>query len=119
SVFALLHHAAVRKLSGYQDRLTGLANRSAFLNALQRSAPLVQRHRESMSVAMIDLDNFKSVNDQYGHAMGDEVLRRVAQTIATTLRTSDMVARYGGEEFCAYFPNTSVDGAVSVLRRSL
>lgn len=119
SVFALLHHAAERKLSGYEDRLTGLPNRSAFMTALQRSAPLVQRHRESMSVAMIDLDHFKSINDQYGHAMGDEVLRRVAETIATTLRTSDMVARYGGEEFCAYFPNTHVDGAVSVLRRSL
>ncbi|MGQ0815445.1 MAG: response regulator [Gemmatimonadota bacterium] len=119
AVAALLHHAAERRIEGRHDRLTGLANRVAFMEALQRARPLVRRHRSPLAVAMLDLDHFKGVNDQYGHGMGDEVLRQTARTIAKSLRLSDVVARWGGEEFCVYFPDTDGPGAIIALYKAL
>ena len=66
---------------------------------------------------MLDLDYFKSINDQHGHLVGDSILRRVAELLANSIRTVDIVARYGGEEFVVILPETAVDGAVVFAER--
>ena len=95
------------------DRLTGVANRQALLAALFPEVERATRYERPLSVAFVDLDDFKAVNDSYGHASGDVVLRGVAQTIAAHLRASDMIGRYGGEEFMLILTETDVEeGAV-------
>ncbi len=119
AVAAHLGHAAERRLEGRVDGLTGLPNRAGFLDAMERALPLSRRNRQPLAVGMIDLDHFKSINDTYGHSVGDEVLRRTAQTIARALRTSDYVARWGGEELCVLLPDTTTQGAVRALGKAL
>jgi diguanylate cyclase (GGDEF)-like protein len=75
------------------------------------------RYDSTMALLMIDLDHFKSVNDTYGHLVGDDVLRDVAQLLHDTIRTSDIVARYGGEEFLVLLPETDDEGAESFAER--
>jgi diguanylate cyclase (GGDEF)-like protein len=95
------------------DRLTGVANRQALLAALFSEVERATRYERPLSVAFVDIDHFKAVNDTYGHAAGDIVLRGVAQTIAANLRASDMIGRYGGEEFMLILTETGVEeGAV-------
>ena len=95
------------------DRLTGVANRQSLLAALFAETERAGRYGRPLSVAFVDIDHFKSVNDTYGHAVGDIVLRGVAQTIAANLRTSDMIGRYGGEEFMLILTETNIEeGAV-------
>src|SRR6185436_10285844 len=101
------------------DPLTSLPNRAAFREAYLRNVSLASRKREPISAAILDLDRFKHVNDSYGHAMGDEVLRKAAELIGGSLRKSDLLARWGGEEFVALFPNTSADGAANAVRKAL
>jgi diguanylate cyclase (GGDEF)-like protein len=94
------------------DRLTGVANRQALLAALFAEVERASRYERPLCVAFVDIDHFKAVNDSYGHASGDTVLRGVAQTIAENLRTSDLIGRYGGEEFMLILTETNVeDGA--------
>lgn len=119
AVSAQLAHAAERRLEGRVDGLTMLPNRTAFMDALGRAAPLALRNHQPLSAAMIDLDHFKSVNDTHGHAMGDQVLQTVAQTIAGALRTSDLVARWGGEEMCVFMADTTAAGGVRALSKAL
>lgn len=119
AVSAQLAHAAERRLEGRVDGLTMLPNRAAFMDALERATTLAHRNQQTLAAAMIDLDHFKSVNDTYGHAMGDRVLHACAQTISRALRTTDFVARWGGEEMCVFFPDTSVTGAVRALEKAL
>jgi diguanylate cyclase (GGDEF)-like protein len=95
------------------DRLTGVANRPALLAALFNEVERANRYERPLSVAFVDIDHFKAVNDTYGHAAGDEVLRGVAETIRTNLRATDMIGRYGGEEFMLILTETEVeDGAL-------
>ena len=95
------------------DRLTGVANRQALLAALFSEVERASRYDRSLSVAFVDIDHFKAVNDNYGHHVGDVVLRGVAQTISANLRASDMIGRYGGEEFMLILTETGVEeGAV-------
>src|SRR5262245_34142562 len=95
------------------DRLTGVANRQSLLAQLFAEVERAARYERSLSVAFVDIDHFKAVNDTYGHAVGDVVLRGVAQTIADNLRASDMIGRYGGEEFMLILTETNVEeGAV-------
>ncbi len=95
------------------DRLTGVANRQSLLAALFAEVERATRYERPLSVAFVDIDHFKAVNDTYGHASGDVVLRGVAQTIAAHLRASDMIGRYGGEEFMLILTETDVEeGAV-------
>jgi diguanylate cyclase (GGDEF)-like protein len=95
------------------DRLTGVANRQSLLASLFAEVERASRYERPLSVAFVDIDHFKAVNDSYGHAAGDVVLRGVAQTIATSLRASDMIGRYGGEEFMLILTETDVEeGAV-------
>ena len=83
------------------DAVTGLPNRAVFNRHLAEEWERVQRRNSSIAVLMIDLDYFKEINDQHGHSRGDEVLRAVAQTLATQLRSYDLLARFGGDEFAA------------------
>ncbi len=100
------------------DRLTGVANRQALLAALFSEVERATRYERPLSVAFVDVDHFKAVNDSYGHAAGDIVLRGVAQTIALNLRASDMIGRYGGEEFMLILTETGVEEG-SVLTEKL
>jgi diguanylate cyclase (GGDEF)-like protein len=91
------------------DRLTGVANRQALLAALFAEVERASRYDRPLCVAFVDIDHFKAVNDSYGHASGDIVLRGVAQTIAENLRASDLIGRYGGEEFMLILTETGVE----------
>jgi diguanylate cyclase (GGDEF)-like protein len=99
------------------DDLTGLPNRRAFMRRMQDEVGRVQRYGNPLSLALIDLDGFKAVNDKFGHAAGDEVLRVFAGEILSIFRHHDLVARYGGEEFAVLLPNTHVEGAMRALRK--
>lgn len=99
------------------DSLTLLPNRAAFWDAFERA--LSQRAGSALSIAVIDLDNFKSVNDTYGHSTGDDVLRMVARVLANSLRSTDFLARWGGEEFCVFLPHTELRAATLVLEDAL
>jgi len=101
------------------DKLTGIPNRTAFCSALLRASQLAFRSGQPLSVALFDIDHFKTVNDLYGHAMGDEVLCRVASVVSRSLRDSDMLARWGGEEFAVFFPDTTPANAHIVLEKAL
>ena len=95
------------------DRLTGVSNRQTLLANLFSEVERANRYERDLSVAFVDIDHFKNVNDTYGHAAGDIVLRGVAQTINQNLRASDEVGRYGGEEFMLVLTETDVEaGAV-------
>ncbi len=95
------------------DKLTGVANRQTLLAELFTEVERAGRYERALSVAFVDIDLFKAVNDTYGHGVGDVVLRGVAQTIAANLRASDLIGRYGGEEFMLILTETNVEeGAV-------
>lgn len=100
-----------------RDGLTGLYNHSAIKEDLIAKMSSASRTVTAVSVAMLDLDNFKVVNDTYGHQVGDQVLRTLSHLLKQRLRKSDVVGRYGGEEFIVIFPNTTADVAKSVLEK--
>jgi len=93
------------------DGLTGVANRRAFDEALEREWKRTLRHGTQISLLLLDIDHFKPFNDQYGHQVGDDSLRAVAQAAAGLVRGTDLVARYGGEEFAIILPQEDVAGA--------
>jgi diguanylate cyclase (GGDEF)-like protein len=99
------------------DALTGLANRRHLLGELERELRRATRSGHPLSVLMVDLDRFKSVNDRYGHAVGDAVLVAVASRCQGRLRATDLCGRIGGEEFVVLLPETDVDGAAIIARR--
>lgn len=99
------------------DGLTGLANRREFLARLREELDRSRRYAHPCALLMLDVDNFKSVNDTWGHPAGDEVLRAVAARIGNEIRPTDRAARYGGEEFAVLLPETDAAGAMSVAER--
>ena len=105
------------RLLSLTDEFTGLPNRRAFMRRLQDEISRVQRHGSPLALAMIDLDEFKAINDTHGHAAGDAVLSCYARDVLTVLRHHDMVARYGGEEFAVLMANTNREGAVSAINK--
>jgi len=105
------------RLLSLTDELTGLPNRRAFMRRLEDEVARVQRYGFPLSFVLIDLDHFKSVNDEYGHGAGDEVLRVYSKNILSIFRHHDMVARYGGEEFAVLLPNTDSDGTIRALNK--
>ncbi len=99
------------------DPLTGVANRRALDSFTRQAIAPDRKLTQPMSVMMLDLDKFKSVNDTYGHGAGDAVLREVARRWTQQIRTSDMLARFGGEEFCVVLPQTSSAQAQRVAEK--
>jgi diguanylate cyclase (GGDEF)-like protein len=110
---------ANEKLSAqrHTDGLTGVANRSAFDQRLDEETHRLGRYGGTLSLLMIDIDHFKKYNDSFGHAVGDEVLKKVARVLADIGRTSDFVARFGGEEFAVILPETELAGAAILAER--
>jgi diguanylate cyclase (GGDEF)-like protein len=107
-----LVHRAQRLLHlGARDRLTGLYNRGHFDRALQLEFERSARYQRPIALAILDIDHFKQVNDDFGHPIGDRVLREVADRLSAGVRRTDLVARYGGEEFVVLFPETGRDNA--------
>ena len=95
-----------------RDRLTGLYNRGHFDRTLAAAMEATTRDRHPLSLAILDVDHFKQINDVYGHALGDRALIEVANLLARAMRRTDMVARYGGEEFVILMPGTPRDAAL-------
>lgn len=100
-----------------RDPLTGLYNRRYLTHRLGEERSRLDRHGGIMALAVIDLDNFKTVNDRHGHLYGDKVLRDVGVAVRATLRKSDVAFRFGGEEFVVLFPDTRLADALAVLKR--
>lgn len=99
------------------DLLTGLNNRRGFLPVAESFWSLATRNKSSMCVAMIDIDHFKSINDQYGHAAGDRILKKIAEELDNSRRKGDLLARWGGEEFTLLLPETDEAEALKVAER--
>lgn len=106
--------ARVHRLS-VTDELTSLPNRRALLQRMEDEVMRAQRYGTPLALAIIDLDEFKPINDKYGHAAGDAILKHFSQHILAVFRHHDTVSRYGGEEFAVLMPNTDIDGAFSAL----
>jgi diguanylate cyclase (GGDEF)-like protein len=105
-----------------RDRLTGLFNRGHFDRALGAAMESSARTGQPLSLAILDIDHFKQINDGHGHALGDRVLCQVAERLSRAMRRTDMVARYGGEEFVILLPGTTPDAALvrmEALRREI
>lgn len=101
------------------DALTDLPNMRGFAKAIRRERARAEREKTTFALLMIDADNMKSVNDDFGHNVGDEMIRNMADAIQRNLRTSDMIARYGGDEFVALLPNTGTEAAAQAAERIL
>ena len=118
-------HDRIRKLQltleqmVVSDPLTGLHNRRFLMDRLRQEMQRSDRHGEPLAFAMIDLDGFKTINDLYGHVLGDKVLRAVGNAISRSIRLSDIAARYGGDEFAVILPQTPPEGAMRVCERLL
>jgi len=108
--------AAMEQLSVI-DPLTNLYNRRFFDDELQRTYGLAVRHGRPVSLLIADIDFFKTINDTFGHATGDLVLREVSNVMASNVRSTDVLARYGGEEFAVILPETRLGAAVTVADR--
>ena len=103
-------------LQARTDALTGVLNRRGFETQMAFAVALARRSSRPLSLITVDVDHFKRVNDTHGHEAGDEVLRRLARTLESRLRGSDVVARLGGEEFVALLPDTDLNGAQSIAQ---
>ncbi|QEL55626.1 GGDEF domain-containing protein [Chromobacterium paludis] len=101
----------------WTDELTGLSNRRYFMQRLDCEYQRALRHHHPSTLAILDLDHFKRINDQYGHPKGDEVLKHFAGLLRDNLRKEDETGRLGGEEFAVLLPETSQDEALQVLER--
>ncbi len=125
SIFASQSAVAIQNVLLYKksqelsvtDGLTGVFNHRYFQEQMETELNRAQRYDHSFSLLIIDLDNFKDINDNYGHLKGDMVLRKIAAAIGDTVRDSDIVARYGGDEFVILLPETDKKGAVAVSGR--
>ena len=100
-----------------RDALTRIANRYRLEQALQQECRRAQRFREPLSVIAMDVDDFKPINDRYGHAQGDAALVHVVENLRTCLRDHDLLARWGGDEFVMVMPQTTLDEALAVAGR--
>lgn len=111
----ILYQKALR--AAHMDPLTGTNNRAALDKTLQREIELAHRHQLPLSIVMLDLDKFKSINDNYGHSAGDYILKTMVTCIDETVRGSDILFRYGGEEFMLILSGTNTEGAKRIAER--
>lgn len=111
----LLYQRAVESAS--IDPLTGVRNRTAMDSTMKREVGLALRHKTPLSVILMDIDHFKSVNDRYGHLYGDQALKAVARCAEQSIRESDIIFRYGGEEFLILLTGTDLNGAELLAER--
>jgi two-component system cell cycle response regulator len=100
-----------------RDGLTKLYTHRHFYDRLDEEFSRAIRHKEPLSLIFFDIDNFKQINDKFGHMYGDEVLRHIGRVVREVVRESDIAARYGGEEFAVLLPHTTIDGALEMARR--
>jgi diguanylate cyclase (GGDEF)-like protein len=118
----------LRRLQGmvFQDELTGMLNRRGFVDRVDQIFQFIRQHHDQerrhgvripFSVIFIDLDNFKQINDEYGHGMGDAALKHAAQVFARTVRQGDVIARFGGEEFVVALHAVTIDDAEHVAEK--
>ena len=117
-----IDHAKLHELTkemAMTDSLTGLHNLRRFHADLKKEMSRASRHRENVSLMMLDIDDFKKLNDGYGHPFGDRVLQRLAETLKSAVRLSDIAARYGGEEFVVILPMTDGAQAKALAQRVL
>lgn len=101
------------------DALTGLLTRRSFMAQAEAELSRAERYNRTLSMALLDLDHFKEINDTYGHQAGDKVLIEFARQLKEALRTTDIIGRYGGEEFIIILPETSLEEAQKVIQRVL
>ena len=106
----------MQKNAALTDELTGSLNRRGFFAAAQQLLSQQVKNRQPVSGLMFDLDQFKSINDRFGHQTGDETLKLFAAIARSTLRSSDILARFGGEEFVAILPGSLADATVAAQR---
>ena len=99
------------------DPLTGVFNRRSFFDTAYKEVRRAVRYSQPLAILMLDIDNFKAVNDNYGHQFGDTVLRRFAELVKSSLREEDLLGRVGGEEFCALLVSSQERGAYLVAER--
>lgn len=114
-IVALKKELAEMKQHAYHDMLTGIANRRLFVNSLEDRVARCSRYGDHCAVLFLDVDNLKAVNDTYGHAVGDALLRRLARILKANIRTSDVVARIGGDEFGLLLDNLNDDQVESKI----
>jgi diguanylate cyclase (GGDEF)-like protein/PAS domain S-box-containing protein len=105
------------QLLATRDPLTGVANRRSFLEGFAQEFERSKLEGRKLCCLMVDIDNFKRINDTHGHATGDEVIRRVSDALGGAVRSTDGVCRYGGEEFCIALPTAPIEEAVQVAER--
>ena len=110
-----LHHQVTRK--AVTDELTGLGNYARFRELLRLEGERVKRYGDSVALIMLDLDDFKSINDTFGHPQGDAVLKEVARVLRESCREIDTPVRYGGDELAVILPRTPLDGAFAIGER--
>ncbi len=119
---ALQRDLEIARRQALTDGLTGIANRKAFDNEMRRVAEECKENKSTFTLLMVDIDHFKSFNDNYGHQVGDQVLRLVAKTLTDGIKGKDTAARYGGEEFSIILPETPIEAGVAVantLRKAI
>lgn len=109
-------HFQVRR-QAITDELTGLANHGRFQDLLSSQIEQVRRYRHALGLIMLDIDDFKAVNDTFGHQQGDVVLKHVARVVAESSREADVPARYGGEEMALILPHTDIEGSYAIAER--
>ncbi|MBV9865867.1 MAG: biofilm regulation diguanylate cyclase SiaD [Abitibacteriaceae bacterium] len=105
------------KVASSQDPLTGLPNRRLMMERLKSEAALVARNKSPFSLALLDIDHFKRINDEYGHDIGDAALTSTARALCAGVRAYDFCARWGGEEFMVLLPETSGESAMEISSR--
>lgn len=101
------------------DPMTGLANRRDIMEKMERELSRSERHRRTFSVMLVDLDNFKQLNDRYGYNDGDDVLVEVARVLMSCVRNEDVCSRWGGEEFLFLLTETAIEGALTLAGKIL
>ncbi len=116
SLSNIRHYKTIEKLS-YTDSMTGIFNYRYFYKRLGEEILRAKRYNRELALVILDIDNFKLFNDNYGHQTGDMVLKRISELIAKTSRSIDIVSRYGGEEFCIIMPDTNEENGLVFIER--